>query len=100
MTASFDFCKKNDIGANMFSPLFNTVKPQIGWKWVNKERKIRMRANKEFKIFEGLIRNSDFLGANKEFVLIAKSGMVPLHHNYQVQAVSTLEFDLQGPVSA
>jgi hypothetical protein len=33
------------------------------------ERKIRMRADKEFKNFEGLIKNSNFLGANKEFVL-------------------------------
>jgi hypothetical protein len=24
-------------------PLFNTVKPQIGWKWMNKERKIRIQ---------------------------------------------------------
>jgi hypothetical protein len=31
-----------------FLPPFNTIKFQIGWKWVNKERKIRMRIDKEF----------------------------------------------------
>jgi hypothetical protein len=43
--------QKNDIGINMFSPLFNTVKPQIRWKLVNKERKIRMKAHKKFQKF-------------------------------------------------
>jgi hypothetical protein len=47
-------------GQTRFPPLFNTLKPQIGWKWVNKERKIRTRDGKEFQNFEGLIRNSDF----------------------------------------
>jgi hypothetical protein len=43
-----------------FLPPFNTVKPQIGWKWVNNERKIRTRADKKFQKIEGLIRNSNF----------------------------------------
>jgi hypothetical protein len=59
MRASFDLCKRNDIGTNMFPPLFNTVKPQIEWKWMNKERKIRIRVDKEFQKIEGLIRNSN-----------------------------------------
>jgi hypothetical protein len=41
--------QKKDIGTNMsFLPLFNIVKSQIGWKWVNKKRKIITRADKEF----------------------------------------------------
>jgi hypothetical protein len=59
MRASFDFLstkmvnketlQKKDIGTNTsFLPLFDTVKPQIRWKWVNNERKIRTRAHKEF----------------------------------------------------
>jgi hypothetical protein len=41
--------QKKDIGINMsFLPLFNIVKSQIGWKWVNKKRKIITRADKEF----------------------------------------------------
>jgi hypothetical protein len=43
-----------------FLPPLNTIKCQIGWKWVNKERKIRMRVDKEFQNFEGLIKNSNF----------------------------------------
>jgi hypothetical protein len=30
---------KNDMEQTHFLPSFNTVKPQIGWKWVNKEKK-------------------------------------------------------------
>jgi hypothetical protein len=48
------------MGTNTFFPLFNTVKPQIGWKWVNKERKIRTWTDKEFKKFEGMITNMNF----------------------------------------
>jgi hypothetical protein len=43
-----------------FLPTFNTTKFQIGWKWVNKERKIRMMVDKKFQNFEGLTRNSNF----------------------------------------
>jgi hypothetical protein len=51
-----------------FLPPFNTFNPQIGWRWVNKERKIKTRADKEFQIFEELLRKSNFfLEANKEF---------------------------------
>jgi hypothetical protein len=49
--------KKIDIGINTFLPPFNIVKPQIGWK----ERKIIMRADKEFQNFEKLIRNFKIL---------------------------------------
>jgi hypothetical protein len=59
MRASFNFLstkianketlQKNGIGTNTsFLPLFNTVKPQIGWKWVNKKRKIRTKTDKGF----------------------------------------------------
>jgi hypothetical protein len=36
---------------------------------VNKERKIKLRVDKEFQNFEGLIKSSKNLGANKEFAL-------------------------------
>jgi hypothetical protein len=58
MRASFDFWKKWSRNKHIFLPSFNTVKPQIGWKWVNKERKIIAMADKEFK---------KIWGANKEF---------------------------------
>jgi hypothetical protein len=41
---------------------------------VNKERKIRTRANKEFQKIEGLIRNSNFFrGYIKKFALTSMS---------------------------
>jgi hypothetical protein len=46
-----------------FLPPFNTIKPQIGWNWVNRERKIRTRVNKKIQKFEELIRNSNFFMA-------------------------------------
>jgi hypothetical protein len=42
-----------------FSLSFNTVKTKIGWKLMNKERKISTKTDKEFQNFEGLIRNSN-----------------------------------------
>jgi hypothetical protein len=33
--------------------LFNNVKSQIRCKWVNKERKIKTKVDKEFQNFEG-----------------------------------------------
>jgi hypothetical protein len=57
--ANKETLQKNGINMSFLSP-FNTIKFRIGWKWTNKERKIRMRIDKEFQNFEGLIRNSNF----------------------------------------
>jgi hypothetical protein len=62
---------KNDIATNTsFLTSFNIVKPQIGWKRVNKKRKIRLGLIRNFKNLRVDKELKLFAGANKKIVPI------------------------------